>query len=154
MQVLPTPRRRPNGGRSLLRDWDLLEHEMQRLLGGRPLWEGSSESFVWAPQIDFADENGSFVLTAELPGVEPNDVDIEVEGNILTIKGEKKVRREHEDERVQISERRYGAFERSFTLPSSADLEDISAEFHQGVLRIRIGKRAEACGKKIQVKAK
>jgi len=153
MQILPTPLRRPDGGRSLLRDWDRLENEMQRLLGGRPLREASSEAFVWAPQIDFTDENGAFVLSAELPGVEPKHVDIEVEGNVLRIKGEKKVHREHEDERVQIAERRYGAFERAFTLPSSADVEDITAEFNQGVLRIRIAKRAEARGKKIEVKA-
>jgi HSP20 family protein len=154
MQVLPIPRRRPDGGRSLMRDWNRLENEMQRLMGGSPFWEASSEAFVWAPQIDFTDENGTFVLTAELPGVELNDVDIEVEGNILTLKGEKKVRREHEDERVQIAERRYGSFERSFTLPSSADPENITAEFHQGVLQVRIAKRAEARGKKIEVKAK
>lgn len=154
MQILPIPRRRPDGGRALLRDWDRLENEMHRLLGGAPLWEAASEAFVWAPQIDFSEENGTFVLTAELPGVEPSEVDIEIEGSVLTIKGEKKLHREHEDERVQISERRYGAFERRLTLPSSADPEKITAESHQGVLRIRIAKRAEARGKKIEVKAR
>ncbi len=115
MQLLPTLRR-PDGGRSLLRDWDRLEDQMQRLLGSMPAWEPTSDPFLWAPRVDFSDENGSFALTAELPGIEPNEVDIEVEGNVITIKGEKKLRREHKDERVQVAERRYGAFERSFTL--------------------------------------
>jgi HSP20 family protein len=152
MQLVPTLRR-PDGGRSLLRDWDRLEDRMQRLMGGMPLWEPTSEAFVWAPKIDFADDNGNFVMTAELPGVEPKDVDIEVEGNVLTVKGEKKTTREHKEERIQVAERRYGAFERSFTLPSSADPEKITAEFKQGVLTVQIAKRPEARGKKIQVKA-
>jgi HSP20 family protein len=152
MQIVPTFRR-PDGGRSLLRDWDRLEDRMQRVLGAMPLWEATSEPFVWAPRVDFTDENGHFVLTAELPGVELGDVDIEIEGNVLTLKGEKKTKLEHKDERVQFTERRYGAFERSFTLPSAADPEKIDASFHQGVLTIEIAKRPEARGKKIEVKA-
>jgi len=152
MQILPTFRR-PDGGRSLLRDWDRLEDQMQRMLGAMPAWEATSEPFVWAPRIDFADENGQFVLTAELPGVEPGDVDIEIEGNVLTLKGEKKMKREHKDERVQFAERRYGGFERAFTLPSAADPDKVDASFHQGVLTIQIAKRPEARGKKIEVKA-
>ncbi len=153
MQLLPTLRR-PDGGRSLLRDWDRLEDQMQRLLGSMPAWEATSEPFLWAPRVDFSDENGSFALTAELPGVEPNEVDIEVEGNVITIKGEKKLRREHKDDRVQVAERRYGAFERSFTLPSSANPEEITADFRQGILTVHIPKRPEARGKKIEVKAR
>ncbi len=152
METLPTLRR-PDGGRSLLRDWDRLENQMQRLLGGMSLWEPTSEAFTWGPKVDISEDNGNYVLTAELPGVEPDDVDIEMEGNVLTIGGEKDVKREHEDERVQLSERRYGAFARSFTLPSAADPENVTAEFHQGVLTVRVGKRAEARGKKIEVKA-
>ena len=103
---------------------------------------------------DLADENGHFVLTAELPGVELEDVDIEVEGNVLTIRGEKKLEREHKDERVHVAERRYGSFERTFTLPSSADPEKVDAGLHQGVLKLQIAKRPEARGRKIQVQAK
>ncbi len=151
MQQLPS-RRRPDGGRSLFRDRDFLDEQMQRLLGTMPLWGSVAESSGWAPRVDFAEENGHFSLTAELPGVQPDDVDLEVEGSTLTIRGSKKIEREVEDERVHLSERWYGTFERSFTLPSSANPEDISAEFQHGVLRVRIAKRAEARGKKIQVK--
>ncbi len=151
MQLLPTLRR-PDGGRSLLRDWGQLEDQMQRLMGGMSLREPTSEAFTWGPKVDFSEANGNYVLTAELPGVEPEDVDVELEGNILTIRGEKKMKREHVDERVQLSERRYGAFERSFALPSSADPENVTAEFQQGVLSVQVAKRPEARGKKIKVK--
>jgi len=127
---------------------------MQRMFQTMPMWEAASDAFTWAPRVDLADENGHFVLTAELPGIEPEDVDIEVEGNVLTIRGEKKLEREHKDERVHVAERRYGSFERSFTLPSSADPEKVEAAFRQGVLKLQIAKRPEARGRKIKVRAK
>jgi HSP20 family protein len=152
MQILPLLRRR-DPGRPMLRDWELLEDRMDRLMRGMPLWEPVTDPFVWAPRVDFVDENGAFLLTAELPGIDPDAVEIDVEGNVLTMKGEKKVEREHKDERIQLSERRYGAFERSFTLPSTADPEQITAEFRQGVLTVHIAKRPESQGKKIKVQA-
>jgi HSP20 family protein len=151
MSILPTLRR-SGGGRSSLQDWDLLDRQMQRLLGTSPLWDSPSEPFLWAPAVDFAEKDDTFVLTAELPGLAPEEVQIEMDGNVLTLRGEKKLEREHKDERMQLSERRYGAFERSFTLPSSADSEQVSAEFSKGILRISIGKRAEARGRRIEIR--
>lgn len=153
MRLTPTIRRR-EPGLFPFRDWDLLEDQMERLMRRLPLAEPSEEPFVWAPRVDFVEENGAFVLTAELPGIDPKDVDIEVEGNTLMVRGEKKIEREHEDERVRLSERTYGSFERSFTLPSSADPDKVDADFRNGVLRIHIQKRPEARGRKIQVQAK
>jgi HSP20 family protein len=152
MQILPTIRRR-DAGLFPWRDFDRLEDRMQRMLQTMPMWEATSDAFTWAPRIDLADENGHLVLTAELPGIEPEDVDIEVEGNLLTIRGEKKLEREHKDERVHVAERRYGSFERTFTLPSSADPEKVEADFHQGVLKLQIAKRPEARGRKIEVRS-
>jgi HSP20 family protein len=80
-------------------------------------------------------------------------VDIEVDGNVLSVRGERKAESERREGRMRIAERQYGAFERSLTLPSSADLEKIKAEFHQGVLKVHVQKRAEAKGKKIPVAA-
>ncbi len=153
MRMLPTLRRR-GAGLPSWRDIDLLEDPMQRMFGTPPRWEPFSETFGWAPRVDLADENGQLVLTAEIPGIEPEDVDIEVEGNMLTIRGEKKIEREEKGEHIRLAERRYGAFERTFTLPSSADPEKVDAEFHQGVLKLKVAKRPEARGRKIQVKAK
>jgi len=151
MSILPGPRR-PATGRSLARDWNQLENQMQRLLGRSPLWEGDGEPFLLSPQVDFTESNGEFVLTAELPGIEPEDVHIDLEGNVLTLKGEKREVREKEDEKVRLSERRYGTFERSFTLPLTADPESVSADFEKGILRIHIGKRPETRGRKIEIK--
>jgi HSP20 family protein len=153
MQILPTLRRRETG-LFPWRDLDLLEDRMHRMFQTMPTWETAAEAFTWAPRVDLADEDGHFVLTAELPGIESEDVDIEVEGNVLTIRGEKKIEHEHKDERVHIAERRYGSFERTFTLPSSADPERVEADFHQGILKLQIAKRPEARGRKIEVRAK
>jgi HSP20 family protein len=152
MQILPTLRRRSPAS-SAWRDIDLLEDRMQRMMHALPLWE-TTEAFAWTPRVDLTDEDGQFVLTAELPGVEPNDVNVELEGNLLTIRGEKKLEREHKDEHVHVAERHYGSFERSFTLPSGADPDKIEADFRQGILKLRIGKRPEARGRKIEVKSK
>ena len=150
MSLLPILRRRTSAF-SPWRDWELLEDRVQRLMGGISLGEPAAESFVLAPRVDFAEENQQYMLTAELPGVDPSDVHVEVEGNVVSIRGEKKVEREKSDERIQLAERRYGSFERSFTLPSAANPEKISAAFHQGILRVEIDKRPEATGRKIEV---
>lgn len=155
MQLLPTLRRRTTGALpSPWRDWDWFDEQMQRFMEGIAPREAAAEAFVWAPRVDFAEQNGGYRLTAEIPGIEPGDVEIEVEGNVLSIKGEKKDESEREDERVRVSERRYGAFERTFTLPSTADPNKVTADFHQGVLTVDIGKRPEARGRKIEVQAK
>lgn len=152
MQLLPTRRRR--AGVSPWRDLNILEDQMERMMRGFPTWEPAAEDFTWAPRVDFADVDGAFVLTAELPGVEPDDVDIEVEGDVMTVRGEKRIEHEQKSEHVRIAERHYGSFERSFTLPSSADPEKVDADFHQGVLSLRIEKRPESRGRKIEVKTK
>ena len=152
MPLLPTLRRRVPGHLSPWRDLDLLEDEIRSAMGGFGLRE--AEPFLWAPRVDFAEENGKYMLTAELPGVEPGDVDVEVEGNRLSIKGEKKLDREQEDDRVRIQERRDGSFERMLTLPSSADPDKVTADFRKGVLKVEIEKRPEAQGRKIQLESK
>lgn len=150
MSILPGPRR-ADASRSLFRDWNRLEDQMQRLLGGSPVWEGEGAPFLLSPRVEFSESDGEFLLTAELPGVEPEDVHIDVEGNVLTLKGEKREVREKEEEQVRLSERRYGSFERSFNLPLTADPESVSAEFGKGVLRVHIGKRPETRGRKIEI---
>ncbi len=151
MSILPTPRR-PDAGRASHRDWDRLENQLQRLLGRAPFWEPGGEPFLLSPHVDFTESEGEFVLTAELPGVDPDDVHIDLDANVLTLKGEKREERQEESERLRLSERRYGSFERSFTLPRTADPENVSADFRNGVLRVHIGKRPEAKGRKIEIR--
>jgi HSP20 family protein len=153
MQLLPTLRRRDGGFLPAWPELDLLEDRMQRLARSLPWGSSTGEGPMWAPRVDFAEQNGEYVLTAELPGIEPKDVDIEVEGNVLSVKGERKAESERTQGQLRIAERQYGAFERTLTLPSSADPEKTRADFHQGVLKVRIPKRPEAKGKKIPVAA-
>lgn len=151
MQRLPTSRRGGDGGVSPWRHWEELEDQMQRLLqtmSGAPAPDVSG----WAPRVDFAEEDDRFVLTTELPGVEPEDVEIEVSGDVISIHGEKQATHEYEQDRFHVAERRYGTFHREVTLPPSADPENVEAGFHQGVLTVKVGKRAESRGRRIPVR--
>lgn len=154
MATLPTLRRRGSRITYPWPSWDILEDQMNRFLEGVTPSEAAGEAFVWAPRVDFGEQDGKYVLTAEIPGVDSKDVQVEVEGNVLSIRGEKRIERKREDERLRLAERRYGSFERSMTLPSTADPGQVQADFHQGVLTVEIGKRPEAQGRKIEVRAK
>ncbi len=151
MQILPARRRQGSGGLSSLADWDVLEDRMQHLMRSMPFLEPSSEAVGMTPRVDFTENDETFTLTAELPGVSPDDVEIEVEGNLLVLRGEKRLEQKRSHERIQMSERRYGAFERSFSLPTSANVDAVEANFQHGVLRVQIPKREETRGKKIKI---
>ena len=118
-----------------------------------PFEEG--EALGWTPTVDVEETDKALVLTAEMPGLEVDDVEIEVEGNLLTLSGEKTVERESEDtdgRNLRVWERRYGSFSRTFTLPNAVEADKIKADFENGVLTIRMPKTAEAKGRRIPVK--
>ena len=105
----------------------------------------------WAPAVDIFEQDGHIVLKAELPGVDPKDVDVRVENNVLTLRGERKLDNEVQKENYHRVERAYGSFSRSFTLPSVVDTEKIKAEYRDGVLRVNLPKREEAKPKHISI---
>ncbi len=105
----------------------------------------------WAPPVDIYEHEGSIVLKAELPGVEAKDVDVRLENNTLTLRGERKLDREVKKESYHRVERSYGAFTRSFTLPSVVDQANIKADFKDGVLQVVLPKREEAKPKSISI---
>jgi len=105
----------------------------------------------WAPAVDIYEHDGNIVLKAELPGVDPKDVDVRVENNTLTLRGERKFDAEVKRDSYHRVERSYGAFARSFTLPSVLDTEKIKADYRDGVLKVVFPKREEAKPKQIQV---
>ena len=105
----------------------------------------------WAPPVDIYEHDGTLVLKAELPGIEPKDVDVRVENNVLTLRGERNFDQEVKRESYHRVERAYGTFSRSFTLPSVVDTQNIKAEFKDGVLRVTMPKREEAKPKQIQI---
>ena len=105
----------------------------------------------WAPSVDIYEHEGNIVLKAEIPGVEPKDVDIRVENNTLTLRGERKLDQQIKRDNYHRVERSYGVFTRSFTLPNVVDQEKIKAEYTDGVLKLTLPKREEAKPKQISI---
>lgn len=113
------------------------------LLGG---WPGGF------PRIDLAESEDEVTVCAELPGVDPNDVEISVVGDTLTIRGEKRREKEEKDRSYHYEERQYGSFHRAIELPSSVDPDKVDASYKNGMLTVTVAKRPEAKPKKIPVK--
>jgi len=99
---------------------------------------------AWMPRIDVRTEGDDMVVCAELPGLDREDIDVSVTDGVLTIKGERKAESEQKGQGWLIRERSYGAFERSLALPEGVDVDAIQADYHDGVLEIRVPKAAEA----------
>jgi HSP20 family protein len=139
------------------RDLVSLQERMNRLFDEsfRGVARGSGEedwvSGAWAPAVDIYEQDGNIVLKAELPGIDPKDVDVRVENNILTLRGERKLDNEVKRESYHRVERSYGTFTRSFTLPNMIDTEKIKAEYKDGVLRMILPKKDEAKPKQIAI---
>ena len=114
--------------------------------GDSPL---TTASFV--PAVDIYEDSKKVVLKLEVPGIEEKDLDIRVENNTLTVKGERKFEKEEKEENFHRIERRYGSFYRAFTLPSTVDTEHINANYNAGILKLELSKKAEAQPKQIKV---
>jgi HSP20 family protein len=131
--------------------WGLLS-QLQRELD-RNVAEGSTATAEWSPAVDIKEDADKFVIHADIPGVKPEEIDINMENGVLTIKGEKKSESKTEKEGYKRVERTYGSFYRRFSLPDTANAEAISASSKHGVLEIVIPKREAVLPKKINVKA-
>ncbi|KFN44669.1 Hsp20/alpha crystallin family protein [Arenimonas oryziterrae] len=105
----------------------------------------------WQPRVDIKEEAGRFVILADLPGVDPAAIEISMDKGVLTIQGERKADEPVDGERLARTEREQGAFQRQFTLPDSADAENIVATGKHGVLEIVIPKRPQSTPRRIQV---
>jgi len=114
--------------------------------------EGLMTSGSWVPPVDIYDNgNHELVMKAELPDMTREDIDITVDNNTLTIRGEKKVSDEVREEQFHRIERRYGTFSRSFSLPQTVDTGKVAAEYKNGVLTVRLPLREEAKPRQIKV---
>lgn len=135
------------------RDITSLRDEMNRLFT-RTIGEGGvSSGSTWTPAVDIFDGDDAIVLRAELPGLTPEDIDIEIDDSVLTLKGERRFEEQLEEGRYYRLERAYGHFQRSVTLPQGVKADDISASFDQGVLSVRVPKADEVKPRKIAVAA-
>ncbi|PYX05238.1 MAG: molecular chaperone [Acidobacteria bacterium] len=105
----------------------------------------------FAPPMDIYEDEHNITLKMEVPGIDEKDIDVRVEGNTLTVHGERKFEKEEKEENYRRVERQYGSFTRSFTLPSSVDPSQVSANYDKGVLKISLAKKAEAKPKQIKV---
>jgi HSP20 family protein len=138
------------------RDLLTLQERMNRMFDDSYRGRGASEDDwalggSWAPAVDIYEHEGNIVLTAELPGVDPKDVDVRVENNVLTLRGERKWNNDVQRESYHRVERAYGSFTRSFTLPNVVDTEKIKADFKEGMLKMVLPKREEAKPKQISI---
>jgi HSP20 family protein len=106
-----------------------------------------------SPAVDITEDEAAYTVTAELPGLEEKDVEVALTDDVLTIKGEKAAETQKKDKNTYLSERSYGAFQRSFVVPVGVDRENIAANFAKGVLTLRLPKVAPAQKKTIEVKA-
>jgi HSP20 family protein len=144
-----------------------MRHEMERLFdrfGGFDLPSfGRDIEHFWpringgalSVSVDVAEDDKAYTITAELPGIDEKDIDVDIAEDVLTLKGEKRAEKEEKNKNHYVRERSYGAFERSFALPADVDTDKIDAKFAKGVLTVVLPKnpRAEAAKKKIAVKA-
>lgn len=132
-----------------------LQDEMNRLFNLGVSRSGNGEDIVrgaWSPSVDIFENQDKIVLEAELAGMKPEDVDISIENNIISLKGERKFEKNEESENYHRVERSYGSFVRSFTLPRTVVSDEAEASFNNGVLTVTLPKREETKARKIEIK--
>jgi HSP20 family protein len=116
--------------------------------------EGPEEALTttsFAPPVDIYEDEHTIAVKMEVPGIDEKDIDVRIENTTLTVHGERKIEKEEKEENFRRIERQYGSFTRSFTLPSSVDMGQVSANYDKGVLKISLAKKAEAKPKQIKV---
>jgi HSP20 family protein len=126
-----------------------LESRFKPLFRGFELSTGVTAGFT--PAVDIYEDAEKVVLKLEVPGVEEKDLDVRVEKNTLTVKGQRNFEKEEKEENFHRIERRYGSFYRSFTLPTIVDTENVDAKYNAGVLKLELKKKPEAQPKQIKV---
>jgi HSP20 family protein len=113
--------------------------------------DDASTTASFVPAVDIYEDAQKVVLKLEVPGIEEKDLDVRVENNTLTVKGERKFEKEEKEENFRRIERRYGSFYRAFTVPSTVDTEHVQANYNAGVLKVELKKKTEAQPKQIKV---
>jgi len=142
--------------RSPLSSWlgpEAVDDRLGRMFGSSFPRFFIEEPAEWIPAVNLIEADGEYLLTAELPGLDLNDVQVEVEDGFLTVRGKKQNEVEEEKEgRWHMLERSYGAFERSFALPRAVDPDRVVAEAANGILTVHMPKREETAGRRIDIK--
>jgi HSP20 family protein len=134
------------------REFSTLQDRMNRMFrdsyGDR---EEALTTSTFAPPVDVYEDEHNVTLKIEVPGIDEKDLDVRIENNTLTVRGERKFEKEEKEENFRRVERQYGSFTRSFTLPNTVDTDSIQAVYEKGILKIQLAKKAEAKPKQIKV---
>jgi HSP20 family protein len=154
-QTTPVAAGTPDYWRSFKSEMDRLFDRFTNTLGIAPFqaFRGESMFAMPTPAVDITEDDAAIAVTAELPSMTEKDIQVTLSGNTLVIKGEKRQGHEEKDKGYHLSERCYGAFQRSFLLPEGTDCDKMEAKFGNGVLTVTVPKTAQAAPKKIEVKA-
>jgi HSP20 family protein len=142
---------RPRTGQPVYHDYfngmfgDLFEQDRNRM---------DLQNFDWAPRVNVEEQEDRFEITADVPGMKKEEIDIEVRDNVLTIKGERKLEKEEENTNYHICERSCGTFQRAFTLPENVTADDIEAEYADGILRLTVPKNEPEKPKEIRIEVR
>lgn len=127
--------------------WSQFHQELDRMLGG----SSSVATSDWVPVVDIKEEKDRFVLHADLPGVKREDIDITMEDGVLSIRGERRLEEVQAEDEYKRIERAYGSFYRRFSLPDTADADNVSARCNDGVLEVVIPKRESVQPRRIEI---
>ena len=136
------------------RDLNMLQDRMNRLFedAGRN-WKGDepASTTTWSPAVDIFETESEIVVKAEVPGMERKDITLNLENNVLTLKGERRFLKEAKEENYHRIERSYGGFSRAFSIPATVDEEKIRADYQDGVLKIVLPKKEQLRPKQIKI---
>ena len=136
------------------RDFSALQDRVNRIFREAYSPEGPEEALTtanFAPPVDVYEDAHNITLKIEVPGIDEKDIDVSLENNTLTVRGQRTFEKDEKEENFQRVERMYGTFTRSFTLPNTVEPEQVSAHYDKGVLKVRMAKKAEAKPKQIKV---
>ncbi len=133
--------------------FDQLQHELTRMQGYKDKTDDNGDVVTsdWAPAVDIKEEDNQYLLVADIPGVDPKDIDIHMENGILSIKGERNSELKTEQDGYKRIERKHGVFYRRFTMPEGVNPDGIEAKCENGVLSVSIPKQEAAQPRKITV---
>src|SRR5690348_11850006 len=129
------------------RDFSTLQDRVNRIFRESFGPQGSDEALTtsnFAPPVDVYEDEQNINLKIEVPGIDEKDINVSIENNTLTVGGQRRFEKDEKEENFHRVERMYGSFTRSFTLPNTVDLDQVSAHYDRGVLKIRLAKKAEA----------
>ncbi len=142
----------PGLGRwSPMREAMRLHEEMNRLFDPRTGFDGENLANTWVPPVDIYEDSDGVTLRAELPGLTASEIDVRIENQTLTLRGERKLPDEAKRDQYRRVERWYGAFSRSFTLPANVDTDGVRADSKNGVLTVFLPRREESKPRQVRV---